>query len=361
MSVLPVSRPVGADAKAYEACRLTILERYAILDSESEAAYQDLVMLARLVTGTSAAAFSLIDKDRQWNKAFSGCDGRELPRNIAFCNWAIQSPDVITEIPDAREDARFADNPLVVGEAGIRFYAGAPILSREGYPLGTLCVFDSVPWKLNLAQHEGLLALARQAQQLLELRRHGHERRVQYAEQAQARLSSANAGSAGNASILDRVALLERLESVDILEHLQQDCYSLAVIGVDGLARISNDDQGAQKVHAIVQAVEQLVGRCSRLDDITLRYGDKVLLLMPKTPLAGGIRAAERIRAAVQARLEGVSVSSGVVSSTPSIYAPRELLAQAERTLNRARQQGNNQILSQTASHDARAHLQLPG
>ncbi|MGH9744670.1 MAG: response regulator [Candidatus Acidiferrales bacterium] len=153
-----------------EAARLETLQRYDILDTLPEQEFDDLSRLAALICGTPIALVSLIDTDRQWFKAKVGIDDSETPRDVAFCAHAILEPGVMV-VRDAFEDERFRTNPLVTGEPKVRFYAGAPLLTREGHALGTLCVVDHVPRELSVEQLEALRALSRLVVNEFELRR----------------------------------------------------------------------------------------------------------------------------------------------------------------------------------------------
>ena len=152
-----------------ESARLAALNRYRILDTEPERAFDDLTLLAAKICDAPIALITLIDADRQWFKSRHGITVTETARSVSFCTQAIQQTDVYI-VEDAREHQRFRENPFVVGEPHIRFYAGAPLVTPDGHALGTLCVIDHVARTLSASQREALEALSRQAQAQLELR-----------------------------------------------------------------------------------------------------------------------------------------------------------------------------------------------
>jgi len=147
------------------------LERYRILDTDTEQAYDDLLTIIASICDAPMGSVTLVDNDRQWFKARRGLDVSETPRDVAFCAHAILEPDKVFEVPDSHADPRFADNPFVTGNPNIRFYAGAPLLTESGNALGTLCVMDTVPRQLSAGQSDALVRLSRQVVALMELRK----------------------------------------------------------------------------------------------------------------------------------------------------------------------------------------------
>lgn len=149
--------------------RLNELRRLKILDSEQEKDFDELVELASIICGVPISLVTLIDAERQWFKSKKGLSTDSTPRDVSFCGHAINDDEVFI-IENAVADKRFYNNPLVTEDPNIRFYAGMPIKSENGYNLGTLCVIDSKPKKLNETQIKALKILGGQASKLIELR-----------------------------------------------------------------------------------------------------------------------------------------------------------------------------------------------
>jgi len=160
---------MSAPFPSVESARVAALDRYAILDTEPEQTFDDLVALAAYVCKAPIAMLSLVDDHRQWFKSKVGVEIHETPRETSFCAHAIQQQDLFI-VPDTRNDVRFRDNPMVLDEPHIRFYAGAPLINEEGFALGTLCVIDRQPRELDEAQKGALKSLSRLALGQMELR-----------------------------------------------------------------------------------------------------------------------------------------------------------------------------------------------
>ena len=161
----------GIAADHTEQARLQALRDLQILNTPPEAEFDDLTWLAARLCDAPIALVSLVDANRQWFKARCGLGAEQTSRAVSFCAHAIEQ-DGLFEIPDARQDPRFADNPLVTGTPHIRFYAGMPLVMANGFSLGTLCVIDNTrPRTLDAAQREALQRLARRATDSLEARR----------------------------------------------------------------------------------------------------------------------------------------------------------------------------------------------
>ncbi|MGA6097866.1 PAS domain S-box protein [Stutzerimonas marianensis] len=181
--------PPSVPSPPRELSRLAALLRYEILDTPDESAFDDFTQLASHICQTPIALISLLDDHRQWFKSRLGLDVNETPRDISFCTHTIEGQGIF-EVADASQDPRFSDNPLVTAAPNIRFYAGAPLTTPDGYNLGTLCVIDRKPRRLSAKQRDALARLSRQIMRLFEERLQSHR----YAEQAamqQALLNSA--------------------------------------------------------------------------------------------------------------------------------------------------------------------------
>ncbi len=195
-----------------EAARLTALLEYDVLDTPREAVFDDLVRLAAHIMRTPVSLVSLVDADRQWFKARCGVEEQETPRKVSFCGHVVADGAPLV-VPDALADPRFSDNPLVLAEPPVRFYAGMPLTNGQGHTLGTLCVVDHRPREVSREQLDLLAGLARLTMSQLELRRlvrrmREHEREL---VEGRDRLEAANRRLSLQSEHLLQV--LERLET----------------------------------------------------------------------------------------------------------------------------------------------------
>ena len=150
--------------------RLKVLWDYQVLDTVPEAIFDELTELAALICEAPISLISLVDEDRQWFKSKFGTSVSQTSRDVSFCAHALTGSGLLI-VPDATRDRRFSSNPLVTSDPRIRFYAGAPLVTPDGYALGTLCVLDTKPRNLRPDLQKALALLARHVVSQLELRR----------------------------------------------------------------------------------------------------------------------------------------------------------------------------------------------
>ncbi|HEX5806603.1 MAG TPA: diguanylate cyclase [Macromonas sp.] len=303
--------------------RLEALRRYDVLDTPPECAFDDLAMLASLVCEAPVAMVSLVDAERQWAKAVHGDAVRELPRAMSFCSHAIEQPEQVMVVSDATQDARFAHNAMVGGPYGVYFYAGAPLLTHDGFALGTLCVYDKRARGLSDPQRLGLEALARQV--IDQLERH----RLQALVDAHA--LSDGTPTLGNARSLER-----RLEE-EWQRHARRG-ESLGLLMLD--LHTSAADQ-ADAVHALLAALRSSDYLC-RLEDGTLAA------LLPHSGVNSSMHVAQRVRQALSKASDPPGAWTwrmGVAAMVPSRSTrPQQLLERARHALQRSGVQGRARI-----------------
>lgn len=351
------------DADVRESERLAVLDSYFILDSDPEQAFDDIAQLACLVCDTSVAGITFVDYGRQWFKANVGLGLRQAPRGEAVCDIAIRTPDQLLEVPDLTQDARTPMRPLDAAGAALRFYAGMPLRSPEGYALGTLCVLDPTPRTLAPAQRQALAALARQVQHLLELRRY----LLQQGNLLQQRLADAERLENARADLqrrhddmkraathdaltglLNRTALEQLRQRPDAMLKLEAAAYALAVVDIDHFKQV-NDKYGHLIGDEVLRSVAETIAGSIRQEDIAVRYGgEEFLVVLLATPLSSAYEIAERIRQSVtEAPLPfPVTVSIGIAAGMPPQDTPERVFELADQALYRAKAGGRDRVVA---------------
>ncbi len=163
------------DDENYERKRLEALFKLDILDTDPEMQFDKIAKQAATYCDCPIALITLIDENRQWHKSKIGIDEKEIPRNLSVCQYTIRTEEIL-EIEDLTKDTRFKDNSLVQENPGLRFYAGIPLITEEGYALGALCVLDYKPRKLSRDQVDKLKTLAELVSCHLDLRKFHFEK-----------------------------------------------------------------------------------------------------------------------------------------------------------------------------------------
>ncbi len=315
--------------------RLASLRTYDILDTACEAAYDEIAALAARLTGSPMALISLIDSDRQWVKARAGIDIAEIPREQAFCAYAIHGTTPLV-VADATADARFADNPFVTGPPHVRFYAGVPLLNVEGFALGALCVIGHEPRDLPADQRETLAALARTAMTTLELHRAmNHVRTLALTDSL--------------TGLANRSALLDALDRAIAGQRRHGEAFALIYLDLDGFKAVNDvfgHVVGDRALHAAAQAMRAVARRA----DLVARIGgDEFAMLLTAPVGTPAVNAAHRVREAVGARMQAlgwpVTASVGAVRfGTPPRDAGRAM-ATADQLMYAAKLSGKNCVM----------------
>lgn len=360
---IPISSGPPSSTSKKEASRQAALDRYAIVDTPAEQAYDDIVALACMLCEAPVATISLIDRERCWFKARIGIGVTQTARSEALCDLAIRRPLALLEVPDIAVETQLEACPVDAANRTLRFYAGVPLLSPEGFAIGTLCVLDHAPRRLSDAQRSGLQALGRQTQALLRLRHYGLRQRelleqrlqaTQRLERERAELQRRHDHLEHEAShdpltgLLNRSALARLRVNPEALQRLNAGGYTLAVVDIDHFKQV-NDRHGHLLGDQALRTVAQAISQGIRRGDVAVRYGgEEFLLILPSTPLAGAFELAERIREAVErvALPFPLSVSIGLAAGDPQADRPEEVFERADQALYRAKAGGRNRVVA---------------
>lgn len=345
-----------------EGQRLEALHNYGVLDTVAEQAYDDITKLAALICDMPVAMMTLVDEDRQWFKSKVGVAFTQTPRNISFCAHAILKPDEVMVVNDASMDLRFADSTLVVSDPGIRFYAGAPLVTPSGAAIGTVCVVDKVPRELGAEKIEALKALARQVVAQLELRRALSRLEREIAEQKvrqaqiqvyQKRLENMNL-TLVEQSTTDPLTGLKNRRAFDRIMNEQSSRtershspLALALVDVD-LFKSFNDEFGHVAGDEALRQIAGILKEQARTYDDDARYGgEEFAVVLPDTTRQGAEIVAQRIRKAVEDfdwKLRPITVSVGVATTT-TMADSMTIVERADKALYQAKRNGRNCVV----------------
>lgn len=235
---------IVADLPPNEEERLQTLYESQLLDTAEEEDFSEIVQLVSQICGTPISLITFIDQNRQWFKAKKGIDGSETPRDMAFCTHAILQRDVFV-VPDAMADMRFADNPYVLGDPYVRFYAGVPVCASNGHAMGTLCVIGPEPRSLSDREERALTVLARHVSHLVDLRiaqnltqrlmaeLHDHNTTLEQLTRAATRLLSVMAHDV-RSPLASIIALIDEFsDTPDVIVELLPEIRRQAVVAKD--------------------------------------------------------------------------------------------------------------------------------
>jgi len=319
-------------ALADEPARLAALQRLAILDTPREEAFDNVVNLVRTVLGVPISAVTLVDKDRQWFKAIEGIDAIETPRSESFCAYAIQQHAPLL-IPDATQDPRVADYPAVLQDPHVRAYAGVPLVTSDGYNVGALCAVDTKTREFTDGELDILRNFARIVVNEMELRR--------IAERDQ--LTGA----------LTRRGFIEKANQEIARCHRYGRAASLVLIDVDHFKSV-NDTWGHPAGDAVLRDLAATLGAAGRSADVLGRLGgEEFAMMLPETGVGEALAAAERFRAAIEARpivvaptrTIAVTASFGIATLDHSVTVAEEWIARADGPLYEAKRGGRNRCV----------------
>jgi diguanylate cyclase len=329
----------AAPPTEHEKQRLATLAAQHLLDTPPDARFDSLVRLTADLFDVPIALVSLVDRDRQWFKSAVGLSACETHRDYAFCAYAILQPDDVMVIEDAAADPRFADNPLVTGDPFIRFYAGAPLLARDGQPLGTLCIIDCKPRALAPSMRVRLRELADSAATMINLHR--------------CTFDSQHAATHDRLTgLANRFQFENRLESA-VSDALSGRPCALLLCDVDELKDI-NDKLGHDVGDELLVAMARRFQNIVRGTDLVARIGGDEFAVLVNGPVDLAAMAAisrriveyMRVPFRVGGRQVVSSISIGAVLCPLDAIDARSLLRMADQALYDAKRGGRARTVS---------------
>jgi len=325
----------SAEAQQREIERLAALESLDLLDTPRDAGFERIVNLIKQIFTVDIGLVTLIDAHRQWYKSCSGLPSDEVPRGDTFCRHVVDLEDAMV-VQDTVKDPRFSQHPAVTGDAGIRFYAGVPLKTKEGHTIGTVCAIDCRP-KAFTGKDLGILReLAALAMDRIEL------------------LQSAATDSLTEA--LTRRAFKQEAEQLISLALRHQHDLSCLVLDIDYFKKV-NDTYGHAAGDEVLKAVAATCKSALRAGDLFGRLGgEEFAIVLPHVNRESAAAVAEKIRELISSRpVEGdfgaldVTASFGVSTLTLVSKDIETLLAQADVAMYQAKHEGRNRCVSWTS------------
>jgi len=325
-----------APVPANESDRLATLRACSLLDTAFDDAFGDLTQLAARLTDSPMAMISLVEEKEQIFKYRVGVEADRTSRDISFCAHAILEPDRTMVVPDTTQDGRFADNPLVTGEAGIRFYAGAPLVTLEGHAIGTLCIADRQPRELGQAQVEMLASLAKAVSKTIALHRAARQVRG-------LALTDALTGLA------NRVAFMDALERAMARQRRDGLPFALLYLDLDGFKGV-NDRFGHAAGDEVLRATASVLKAALRREDLAARMGgDEFACLLVGGDQPDTAATGERVRAALVQRMavlgRAISASVGAVTFRRPPEDAAAALARVDAVMYAAKAAGKDRVI----------------
>lgn len=333
---------------ANEDLRISSLRKLNVLDTPAEDRYDRITRLAKRLFGVPIVLVSLVDSGRQWFKSAQGVTVTEAPREISFCGHAILDNEPLV-VENAAKDPRFQDNPCVVGDPRIRFYAGQPLVGPNDMKMGTLCIIDRVPRKLSREELDLLKDLSTMVEK---------ELMSEQAERARDKLMLDLEATKRQALIdpmtraWNRKGILEYLQRETAQAQRSSSSLGVAMVDIDLFKKI-NDTHGHPAGDQVISEIAQRLLSAIREYDALGRYGgEEFLLVFPNCNHEELVRIGERILEAVRsAPIQSadiqmdVRVSIGLTASKTKEPLNAELLIQeADKALYRSKNEGRDRL-----------------
>jgi diguanylate cyclase (GGDEF)-like protein len=315
----------------FEDQRLAALYEYEVLDTKPEESFDRITRLVKMTIGTPIAVVSLIDRHRQWFKSRVGIETIETPRDISFCTHTIQKDEPLI-VPNAIEDSRFRNSPLVVGEPGIRFYVGVPLRTPGGFNIGALCAMDTKPGNVTPEQIAVMQDLARLVVDELELRK-----------------LAAIDGLTG--AMTPRAFAFEAKREI---ARVRRNGRPLGCIlfDLDHFKSI-NDTLGHAAGDLVLRSIASICESELRTVDLLGRIGgEEFAVMLPETPLTGACETAERLRRKISEAPISYGGNSILITASFGVAVYEEgdwefanTLKRADRAMYRAKTSGRNRVI----------------